>query len=172
MDEHCSIAIRRLSSKADRKLYEAAYRWDVAAPTWYTAQDIVFRPELEEFLSPPRTRADIGIFERGGDLVGLLTTTWHAGGDYEVHLWAKRGASVNILYEGMRQIRESMVRDLGAQRITAWVTKRNRHVIRLCYDLGLRESGFVMIHGTYRNRLIEWQQFVLDRDWMAIEKAA
>ncbi len=151
------MQIRRLDN-GDHDLLRHAYSWDAKAPEWYRQQDKVFGPKtVDEFvpLVDDPKNALIGIFNP--ELVGLITATLVCKDCFEIHLWAKRGTSLDVLEEAGYQIREQLVR-FGAQEIFVWVAEKNRPVKQLCARLGLQPDGIELLKGCYKGKVIVWQR--------------
>lgn len=150
------LNIRRLDTN-DRELLSAAYDWDLDAPLWYRQADAVFgEQEKEDFLAllTDSTVALIGIFTP--ELIGVIVMKLITREHLEAHLLARRGAdSLAIVLAGC-QIRDDMFAQ-GAKEVFVWVASRNRHVRRICEQIGFRATGLEMLKGSYRNKVIVWQ---------------
>lgn len=148
------LEIRRLEVETDGELFREAYGWDESAPRWYTESDAIFRPTYEDFITPDDSQSFIGVFN--GSFIALLALTQRAKGIYELHLWAKRGSDAGMIAEAAFHVKESLFKDLGAQKLFAMVARKNYSVKRMCKAVGLEETGVILITGTYHGRCIEW----------------
>lgn len=146
--------------------------WERDHPQWYRQMDGVFGPQTpDEFvdLVDDPENALIGIFNP--ELTGLITASLASKDRYAVHLWAKRGTSLDVLAEAGYQIREQLVR-FGAKEIFVWVAEKNRPVKQLCARLGLLPDGIEMLKGCYKGKVIVWQRLTLTYNHAAQVKMA
>jgi hypothetical protein len=148
------LIICRLDPAVDRELFEIAYHWDENSPRWYRESDGIFRPSLEELTTPDDNQSFIGVFN--GSYIGLLALSLRAKGIFELHMWAKRGSDAATIAEAAFHVKRSLFKDLDAKNLFAMVAKKNYKVREMCNNVGLVETGAVMIKGTYGNRCIEW----------------
>jgi len=150
------MELRRLETPQDDPLLRQIAEWDKDVPEWYRQMDSVFGIDSAEGLirlvSAP-DNAFIGVFNP--TLVGMITLSLAGKNRFAVHLWAKRGASLEVLAEAGYQIREQLV-EFGAREIFVWVAEKNRPVRNLCARLGLMPDGVEIIKGSYKKRAIVW----------------
>ena len=158
-----SMEIRRLEP-ADCDLLLEAYEWDADAPTWYRQATDVFGDqtgaEFVNLLSSP-AHALIGIFTP--ELTGVIIMHLIAKGCLEAHLMAQRGADPTAIVLAASQVRDELFGQ-GAREVFVWVAERNRHVKEICRRIGFVPTGFEMLKGSYRNRVIIWQHMSII-DW-------
>lgn len=166
-----ALELRRLDN-GDKDLLRHAFSWDADAPSWYRQMDEVFGPKtVDEFvpLVDDPKNALIGIFNP--EFVGLITATLVCKERFEIHLWAKRGTSLDVLEEAGYQIREQLVR-FGAQEIFVWVAEKNRPVKQLCARLGLLPDGIELLKGSYKKKVIVWNRLTYNPAQVAMQMAA
>jgi hypothetical protein len=88
------------------------------------------------------------------DLSGCSLSGHCGSGVFNVHVSAKRGASVDVMLEAACMLRDHLFKT-GAQVLHGWVARFNRGVIRLGEHAGFHRDGVRMFKGECRGRVIE-----------------
>lgn len=156
------VELKRLDPVADKALYEEAFHWGDGYPTWYrdmtrawgfeSFDDFYAHVQSDEVIS-------VGVFQDG--LVGL-THVGHLGGMiFEIHLFGKRGADVDVL--GLACAQWKQLFEIGAQAIVTFVASMNRAVIGICERAGMLADGLRAIRGETHGKVIEWKRMVITR---------
>lgn len=152
---------------SEESLFREAYSWTAEAPEWFRQMDKVFPESFGDYHLRAFDAGEInyGIFD--GGLVGLLTINDCGHGVFNVHVSAKRGASIDAMFEATSMLRDHLF-EIGAQVLHGWVARFNRGVIRLGEYAGFRKDGIRMLKGTCRGRVIEWVHLISTRaEWEA-----
>jgi RimJ/RimL family protein N-acetyltransferase len=157
---------------SEEGLFQQAFAWTADSPVWFRQMDKVFPETFGDYHLRAFDTGEInyGIFSDG--LVGLFTVCHCGSGVFNVHVSAKRGASVDVMLEAACMLRDHLFKT-GAQVLHGWVARFNRGVIRLGEHAGFHRDGVRMFKGECRGRVIEWVHLVSTRaDWEAEIKLA
>jgi hypothetical protein len=153
-------------------LFRQAYEWTADAPEWWKAMDRVYPVSFGDYhlATFDESQFNFGIFD--GEMFGLITVNHYGDGVFDVHIAAKRGASVELLAEAACMIRERLFKS-GAQAIFGWVAKFNRGIIKVGEACGMHRDGVRMFKGECHGRVIEWVHLITTRaEWESEIKLA
>lgn len=139
------LTIRRLLD-TDDQLFAEIERWRANSPSW-----------RQEPIDPGAARIDIGVFD-DGELIADVVLVLQAKDIYEVHLEAKRGASLDTIIEAGRTIRDQMF-GYGMQLAFVWVPRQHREVKEIIKAIGFQPDYVSMLQGN--GRLVERERFSL-----------
>ena len=157
--------IRRLR-QSDTDLLREAYRWDRGRPSWYIEMDRVFNGGSEDDfiaqLDDPQ-RAFIGVWDNDDHFTAVILIRHHGSGRYEGHLMARKGTDAQLVSVAIQSLLHDLL-DYGLVEAHCWVAERNIGIRRLCANIQFQPDGVSMWRGSYRNRVIKWQRYSIQRE--------
>jgi hypothetical protein len=163
--------IRRIDPVVNEDLLREAHSWDKDAPDWYRSCDKVFGPTMDEFLAQTKAedQIDIGIF--APEFCGLISLTRRAAGIYEAHLRARRRTPLEPLALAGRQVIDDLL-GMGMETGYVFVAEKNRPVRKLCCMMGMQPDGIAIYRGSYKGRVVQWLRYSVEREAIAVSRAA
>lgn len=159
------ITIRRLDPVADEALFRQAFSWENEnLPRWYTEAHNVWGVDTwEEYLERTRrdTQIDTGVFTEDGAFVGLVTVIRERPGIWEAHLSGATHGKPDYLAMGAMMTAHSLFQAGVATAFISWVMSRHHGAARVNEIAGMKRTGITLLKGQVRNRLIEWQLWMM-----------
>lgn len=158
--------------QGDESLLREAFAWDANTPRWYREMDAVFNEggaldlisKLDE-----KTIAFFGLFDPS--LYAVIIVEMKAGGQFEGHLMATRGANLELIGAAIQSLLHDLL-DLGLKEACVWIAEKHRSVRKLCASIGFEPDGVVMWRGSYHGRMIKWVRYSIQREQLLMQIAA
>lgn len=153
----------------DKGLLREAFEWARNSPQWFRDMDAVYPfKDFDEYYEAAcgPLQIDYAVFDN--DLIGIFTIAQVSTGIFNVHVEAKRGASLRVLTEAACVIRDKLF-EAGVVELFGWVARVNRGVMRLGLMCGFKPDGVTMFKGQYKGRVIEWKRLSCSRQEVRFE---
>jgi hypothetical protein len=152
------ITVRLLDSEQDKDFLIEAWHFKDTAPRWFRECLDIFKETIDEYLESARDEFHFGVFDDEGlaatvRLIPERPTIWN------LHLYARKGASLDILLAAGIDIRERMLPH-GAT-FYGYLPVRNKGVSWLYEALGFVDSGLRLYKGVVHGKVVEWKHYIM-----------